>query len=61
MTLTLIFTRVLIASTILIFVSGIHAQTTVKPDTVLASSARAKVTYEDLLAELERLPEENRL
>ncbi len=61
MTLTLILPKALITSTLLIFASGIHAQTPVKPDTVLASSARAKVTYEDFLAELERLPEDNRL
>jgi peptidyl-prolyl cis-trans isomerase C len=38
-----------------------HAQAPVKPDTVLASNSRAKVTYEDLIAEIARLPEEHRL
>ncbi|MEO8385429.1 MAG: peptidylprolyl isomerase [Betaproteobacteria bacterium] len=37
------------------------AQTIVKPDAVLASTSKTKVTYEDLMAEMERLPEENRL
>lgn len=40
---------------------GVHAQTPLKPDTVLASNSRASVTYEDLIAELARIPEENRL
>lgn len=54
-------TNVLIASTLLTFVSTISAQTPVKPGTALISNARAKVTYEDLLADLERLPEDNRI
>ena len=58
---TLIFATALITSAIPTFMPGVHAQTIVKPGTVLASSAQAKVTYEDLIAELERLPEENRL
>ena len=53
--------RALTISAIVFFASNIFAQTPVKPDAVLASSARGKVTYEDLIAELERLPEENRL
>ena len=51
----------LITGAIFTLASSVHAQTPVTPDAVLASSARAKVTYEDLIAELERLPEENRL
>ena len=38
-----------------------HAQAPVAPDAVLVSNSRASVLYEDLTAELERLPEENRL
>ena len=51
----------LIVFVILTFCSSIHAQTPISPDAVLASSSRAGVTYEDLVAEMERLPEENRL
>ena len=58
---TLVFATALLSSAIVTAVSGVCAQTAVKPDTVLVSNARAKVTYEDLIAELERLPEENRL
>ena len=55
-------TNALIASTILLtFVSSISAQTPVKPDVVLISTARAKITYGDLIADLERLPEESRI
>ena len=43
------------------FVGHVHAQKIVAPDAVLVANSRAKVTYEDLIAELERLPEENRL
>lgn len=52
---------VLVTVVILTFATNSPAQTPVKPEAVLASNSRVKVTYEDLLAELERLPEENRL
>ena len=51
----------LTAGLILTFAANIPAQTVVPPETVLASNARTKVTYEDLLAEVARIPEENRL
>ena len=51
----------LLATTLFVFTPSAHAQTPVKPDTVLASNSQAKVTYEDLIAELARIPEENRL
>ena len=54
-------TAVIVTNTFLVFASGANAQTPVKPDTVLASNTQAKVTYEDLIAELARIPEENRL
>lgn len=46
-----------------IIATGANAQPQqpVSPDAVLVSNSKVKVTYEDLLAELERLPEENRL
>ena len=46
---------------ILTVTSSVHAQTPVLPDTILASNSRVSVTYEDLVAELARIPEENRL
>lgn len=52
---------VLVTLVMLTIAANSPAQTTVKPDAVLASNSRVKVTYEDLLAEMERLPEENRL
>ena len=58
---TLKLPTTVIVGAIVALASSVHAQIPVKPDAVLASSARAKVTYEDLIAELERLPEENRL
>ena len=51
----------LLVGAIFVFSSSIHAQTPVKPDVVLMSNSRAKVTYEDLIAEIARLPEDNRL
>ena len=51
----------LTAGLILTFAANIPAQTVVPLETVLASNARTKVTYEDLLAEVARIPEENRL
>lgn len=51
----------LLVGAIFVFSPIIHAQTPVKPDVVLMSNSRAKVTYEDLIAEIARLPEENRL
>lgn len=51
----------LLTGTILVFASTSRAQTPVPPAAALATSARASVTYEDLIAELERLPEENRV
>ena len=54
-------TAAIFTSTILVFAFGANAQAPVKPDTVLASNSQAKVTYEDLIAELVRIPEENRL
>lgn len=53
--------RALIGGVALTLSSGIFAQIVVLPDTVLATSARAKITYGDLLADMERLPEENRI
>jgi parvulin-like peptidyl-prolyl isomerase len=44
-----------------LFAAVTQAQTPVSPDAVLASNSRVKIKYEDLLAELERLPEENRV
>ena len=58
---TLNFPGALIAGAIFIFIANVHAQTPVKPDAVLAANSRAKVTYEDLIAEIARLPEEHRL
>ncbi|MCY7387637.1 MAG: peptidylprolyl isomerase [Burkholderiales bacterium] len=54
-------TAALFAATLFVFASSAHTQALVKPDTILASNAQAKVTYEDLVAELARIPEENRL
>ena len=51
----------LLVGAIFVFSPIIHAQTPVKPDVVLMSNSRAKVTYEDLIAEIARLPEDNRL
>lgn len=51
----------LLVGAIFVFSPTIHAQTPVKPDVVLMSNSRAKVTYEDLIAEIARLPEDNRL
>ena len=53
--------RVIVGAVALALTSSIFAQIVVPPDTVLASSARAKITYADLLADMERLPEENRI
>lgn len=50
-----------IAGAIFSLAASIHAQTPVPPDAVLASNSRTKVTYEDLIAELARLPKENHL
>ena len=61
MKLTIKFPSVVMVATALVFASSIHAQTPVKPDAVLMSNARAKVTYEDLVAELARIPEDSRL
>ncbi len=61
MKLTIKFPGVVMVATALVFASSIHAQTPVKPDAVLMSNARAKVTYEDLVAELARIPEDSRL
>lgn len=58
---TLRIHRASIVSAILALAVTVHAQTLVKPDAVLASNSRAKVTYEDLIAEIARLPEEHRL
>ena len=52
---------VVAAGLTLSFAANILAQTTVPLETVLASTSRAKVTYEDLVAEVARIPEENRL
>ena len=41
--------------------SACHAQGPVPSDTVIASNAQVTITYEDLIAELERLPEEHRV
>ena len=41
--------------------STCHAQGPVPSDTVIASNAQVTITYEDLIAELERLPEEHRV
>lgn len=54
-------TAAILTTTFFVFASSAHAQTPVSPDTVLASNSQAKVTYEDLIAELARIPEENRL
>ena len=54
-------TATLLATTLFVFVSCAHAKTPAKPDAILASNSQAKVTYEDLIAELARIPEENRL
>ncbi len=61
MKLTMKFPSTVIVAAALVFASSIHAQTPVKPDAVLMSNARAKVTYEDLVAELARIPEDSRL
>ena len=53
--------RIIVGAVVLALTSSIFAQIVVPPDTVLASSARAKITYADLLADMERLPEENRI
>lgn len=51
----------MITGAMLAFVSSICAQTPVKPDAPLLSNARTTVTYEDLLADIERLPEDSRI
>ncbi|MBC7622053.1 MAG: peptidylprolyl isomerase [Aeromicrobium sp.] len=53
--------RVIVGAVALALTSSIFAQIVVPPDTVLAFNARAKITYADLLADMERLPEENRI
>ena len=58
---TLNILRAMLAGAICTIAATVHAQTAVKPDAVLASNARAKVLYEDLIAEIARLPEEHRL
>ena len=51
-----------LAATILISASSLlYGQMTVVADTPLLTNSRIKVTYEDLLAELERLPEDHRV
>ena len=52
---------VVLAGAIFTVIACANAQTSVKLDTVLASNSRVSVTYEDLVAELARIPEENRL
>ena len=61
MKLTMKFPRTVIVTAALVFASNIYGQTPVKPDAVLMSNARDKVTYEDLIAELARIPEDSRL
>ena len=51
----------IIAAAAITFTTSTNAQIAVKPDAVLASNSRVSVTYEDLIAELQRLPEENRM
>ena len=51
----------LVAGVVIAWASGVQAQEIVKPNAVLASNSQANVTYEDLIAEMERLPAENRL
>ncbi len=58
---TTILAAAMLSGAIYLVSLGVHAQSPVKPDTVLASNSRASVTYEDLIAELARIPEENRL
>ena len=52
---------VVLVGAIFTVIACANAQTSVKLDTVLASNSRVSVTYEDLVAELARIPEENRL
>lgn len=61
MSLTKKFTRVLGIGATLSLIAGGYAQVPLKLDTVLVSNSLVTVTYEDLLAELERLPEENHI
>ena len=51
----------LIATAVTIVLSTSANAQAPKPDAVLASNSRVSVTYEDLVAELQRLPEENRM
>ena len=61
MNFTLPNSFVLLSSALISLTTPSFAQTVVPPEAVLASNSRANVTYEDLIAELERLPEEHRL
>ena len=47
--------------TTLTFASTSQVEVQLKPETVLVSNSLVTVTYEDLLAELERLPQENHI
>ena len=60
--MTLIFKiqTALVTSAAIVFASTCHAQDPVPPGTVIVSNAQVTITYEDLIAEMERLPEENR-
>ena len=61
MNLKLKLVRLLTVGTTLTFAFAVNADVQLKPDTVLVSNSMVTVTYEDLLAELERLPQENHL
>ena len=61
MNLKLKLVRLLTAGATLTFAFAVNADVQLKPDTVLVSNSLVTVTYEDLLAELERLPQENHL
>jgi parvulin-like peptidyl-prolyl isomerase len=61
MALMKLLTTILVAKWALLATAPAWSQVPLPPDAVLVSNSRVSVTYEDLLAELERLPEENRV
>lgn len=61
MTAALRIPGILLIGALLSFDSSIYALTPLNAESVLASNSQVKITYEDLIAEMERLPEEHRV
>ena len=61
MTKTLTLSCATAVCALLMTSASVSGQAPISPDLVLASTARVKITFEDLVADMERLPEENRI